>query len=209
MVLDLSLPPLQAILARRTAALEEPLDLYAAAARELRGTAPARADFIEAQCRGEDAEDLFEIYREAWDIPKFDDALVTVADFRRGFLWTFRDHDPSWAQQALARHWFFTAPEAMFARRLELWTAKAADAKTAGADEVGGESDGEEECSDEREGSYRELVRIIFGGGEGDLGALVSPAFTSGEFATLRGRLLESDPHLRQPLAAISIQRGS
>lgn len=193
MVLDLSLPSLQAILAARTAAQDEPLELYLAAARELRPQAPARADFIEAQCNGDEAEELFEIYREAWDIPKFDEGLISAHDFRRGFLWTFRDHDESWTQDKLARQWFFTSPEALFARRLELWSAES----------------GEEELADEREGSYGELVRAIFGDGEGDVGALVSPAFSARDFAFERARLLKNDPELRDLLAQLSIQRGS
>lgn len=193
MVLDLSLPALQAILAARTAALDEPLHLYAAAARALRPVAPARADFIDAQCGGEVAEDLFDIYREAWDVPTFDEGLVCAADFRRGFLWTFRDHTSSWSQDALARRWFFTSPEAQFARRLELWNADA----------------GEEELTYAREGDYGELVRAIFGDGEGDLVALVSAAFSAAEFSAQRERLVAKDPGLRDLLAWISVQRGS
>ncbi len=203
MVLDLSLPSLQAILAARTAALDEPLALYAAAARELRSVAPARADFIEAQCRGEVAGELFEIYREAWDIPKFDEGLVAATDFRRGFLWTFRDHTASWAQDALAREWFFTAPEARFARRLELWSESAVP----GGDRAGGAA--AEECTDALEGPHGELVRAIFGDGEGELSALVSPAFSATEFSAQRKRLVARDPGLRDRLAQISIQRGS
>lgn len=193
MLLDLSLPSLQAILARRTAALDEPVELYEAAARELRQTSPARAELIERQCRGEPAEDLFEIYREAWDVPKFDDGLVVAEDFRNGFLFTFRDHTTSWAQDQIARLWFFTSPEAQFARRYELWSADS----------------GQDECALSLEGSYRDLVRAVFSDGDGDLEALVSPAFSAREFDAWRKRLVEQDPELREVLLAIAVERGS
>ena len=193
MVLDLSLPSLQAILDARSASLDEPLSLYEAAARELRPSAPARADFIEAQCRGEEATELFEIYREAWGIPKFDEGLVTAADFRRGFLWTFRDHTSAWSHDVEARDWFYTSPEARFARRLELWS----------------EDDGDEECTDSREGPWAQLVRAMFSDGQDDLAALVSPVFSAAEFGAFRKQLLEDAPELQDLLSQISIQRGS
>lgn len=190
MVLDLSLPSLQALLAARTAALSEPLALYAAAARDLRGAAPARASFIEAQCRGEEAADLFDLYREAWDVPRFDEVVLNAGDFRRGFLWTFRDFTTSWADGA-AREWFCTAPEAQFARRLELWSG----------------AEGDERCTATLEGSYAELVRRLFEGGA--LEALLSPVFGAAEFAAHRERLGETDPGLRARLTGLAIRRGS
>jgi hypothetical protein len=179
-MLDLSLPSLQAILASRTAALDEPVALYEAAARELRPTAPARADFIEAQARGEVADDLFGIYREAWDIPE---GLATADDFHRGFLRVFRDEgDPD------ARRWFFTSPEAFFARSYEFQD---------GSDTV------------VLEGDWGDLIRAIFADGKGDVAALVSPAFGAAEFRALRQQLLEQDPALAAELSRISVRRGS
>ena len=181
MVLDLSLPSLQAILAARTPALDEPLALYQAAAQELRPEAPARADFIEAQCRGEVAGDLFGIYREAWDIPE---GLATAEDFQRGFLRVFRDDgDPAW------RQWFFTSAEARFARSFEF--------EAAGGDTI------------VAEGDWPDLIRAIFADGQGDLLALVSPAFSAAEFASLRKQLLADDPARAADLARISVLRGS
>lgn len=85
-------------------------------------SANARASFIRLQCKGLNTEDLFEEYRESWGIPKFDEDLVNVDDFKNGFLWTFRDHTTSWTEDVEARHWFYTNIEARFARRYEFWS---------------------------------------------------------------------------------------
>ncbi len=178
-MLDLSMPSLQAILAAR-ASLDDPLELYRDAARALRPTAPARADFVDAQCRGEVAEELFGIYREAWDIPE---GLPAADDFRRGFLQVFRDDgEPD------SRHWFFTSPEARFARSFEF-------------------EDGSETVV--LEGAWEDLVRALFADGQGDLAALVSPAFGAAEFSSLRKQLVAEDPSLADELSQLSVLRGS
>jgi len=85
-------------------------------------SAKARAEFIRLQIRGIDTEDLFESYRESWGIPRFEDDLVRVTDFKNGFLWTFRDHSSSWNEDTEARNWFYAHVEARFARRYEFWS---------------------------------------------------------------------------------------
>jgi hypothetical protein len=87
------------------------------------GTVPAttRAAFIKLQCKGINTEDLFEAYCESWGIPRFEEDLIKVDDFKNGFLWTFRDHTSSWSEDEEARDWFYTHHEARFARRYEYW----------------------------------------------------------------------------------------
>jgi hypothetical protein len=85
-------------------------------------SAKARAAFIRLQIGGIETEDLFEEYRESWGIPKFEDDLVTIGDFKNGFLWTFRDHTSTWTDDVEAREWFYTNIEARFARRYEYWS---------------------------------------------------------------------------------------
>ncbi len=82
----------------------------------------ARAAFIRLQIAGINTEDLFEEYRESWGIPKFEDDLLSIKDFKNGFLWTFRDHTTSWTDDVEAREWFYTHIEARFARRYEYWS---------------------------------------------------------------------------------------
>ncbi len=193
MVLDLALPSLGAILSARTLALDEPLALYAAAARDLRDEAPARAEFIERQCAGEIAEDLFDRYREAWGITPFEDDLVSAHDFRRGFLYVFRDHTDSWSDNLLARHFFYTSAEAQFSRRYELWAV---------------DHDETEERVDLREGSWRSIVHGLFHEEE-EYAALVSPAFGAAEFSEIARKLRAEEPDLKEVLAEIAVQRGS
>jgi len=193
MVLDLALPSLTAILAARSAQLDEPLALYQAAALELRDEAPARAEFIERQCAGEVAEDLFDRYREAWGIAPFQDDLVSAHDFRRGFLYVFRDHTDSWDDNLLARHFFYTSAEAQFARRYELWAL---------------DHDDSEERVDLREGTWRSIVHELFHEEE-EYAALVSPAFGAAEFSEIARKLRAKEPELKDVLAEIAVQRGS
>lgn len=193
MVLDLALPSLAALLPRRTLELDEPLALYEAVIRDLRELAPARAEFIERQCAGEVADDLFDRYAEAWGIPTFEEDLVSASDFRRGFLYVFRDHTDSWSENLLARHWFYTSPEAQFARRYELWSAEEGE---------------EEERVDLREGDYRSIVHGLFEEGE-EYAALVSPAFGAAEFSQIARKLRANDPDLAPVLSEIAVQRGS
>ena len=101
----------------------EDLLLYANMLSDLgSASAKARAAFIRFQIGGIDADDIFEEYREGWSIPIFQEDLVSVQDFKNGFLRTFRDHTTSWAEDSEARNWFYTNIEGRFARRYEFWS---------------------------------------------------------------------------------------
>jgi hypothetical protein len=139
--LDLSL--VEELLAARRPDESEPVELYLRAADRLEaaGHAP-RAEFIRRQCAGEPAAELFALHRVAWGIPELSEQLIVAADFRRGFLHTFRDHTDSWSDNQHARRWFFTSPEARFAVRYEMWSW----------------DDSPEERIEERVAPYREIV---------------------------------------------------
>jgi hypothetical protein len=83
--------------------------------------AKTRASFIRMQCDSIDTEDFFEQHRENWGIPKFKEDLITVGDFKNGFLYTFRDHSTSWCEDVEARDWFFNNVEARFVRQYQFW----------------------------------------------------------------------------------------
>ncbi len=88
-------------------------------------------------------------HRRAWSIPDFAENLIAANDFRRGFLYTFRDHSDSWSDNLAARDWFFTSPEARFAVRYQLWSS---------------EDDGER-CVEEHVGTYKQIVDALLDAG--------------------------------------------
>ena len=55
-------------------------------------SAKTRAEFIVRQCNGERCYEYFEKHQESWGIPNFQDHLVTVNEFKNGFLWTMKDY---------------------------------------------------------------------------------------------------------------------
>jgi hypothetical protein len=116
---------LNTIIKKRTSDLSEPIDVYLDFADKLsqldKEAAKTRAAFIRMQCGGIDTEDFFEQHRESWGIPKFEEDLLTVDDFRNGFLFTFRDHSTSWCEDMEARDWFFKSIEARFVRHYQFW----------------------------------------------------------------------------------------
>ena len=116
---------LETVTKERTNDLSEGIDIYLDFADNLskipNDTAKTRASFIRMQCGGIDTEDFFEQHRESWGIPKFLEDLVTVDDFRNGFLFTFRDHSTSWSEDEEARNWFFNSVEARLARHYQFW----------------------------------------------------------------------------------------
>lgn len=73
----------------RTIDLSEPIDLYFKVADELQSTNRhnyiSRANFIREQVNGKDGRDIFDKSREDWGIWNFDENILTVDDFRRGF----------------------------------------------------------------------------------------------------------------------------
>lgn len=127
-------------------------------------SAKARAAFIRLQIGGIDTEDLFEEYRESWGIPKFEEELVTINDFKNGFLWTFRDHTTSWSEDIEAREWFYTNIEARFARRYEFWSCDR----------------GPEEMILLESGDYKYILFSIINK-HGDYSPFISPVFSHNE----------------------------
>ncbi len=123
----------------------------------------ARGTLIRLQCQGLEAEDLFEAYRESWGIPAFQENLLTVSDFKNGFLWKFRDHTSSWSEDEEAREWFYTNIEARFIREYEFWT----------------DDRGSEERMFVKSGSYKEILSALIQ--EAEFGPLISPVFTKEE----------------------------
>lgn len=116
---------LDAIIKVRTNYLTEPIDVYLDFANQLlqlnSDAAKTRALFIRMQCGNIDTADFFETHRESWGIPKFQEDLVIVDDFKNGFLYTFRDHSTSWCEDGEARDWFFNSIEARFVHHYEFW----------------------------------------------------------------------------------------
>lgn len=151
----------------RTIDLSEPIDLYFKVADELQSTNRhnyiSRANFIREQVNGKDGRDIFDKSREDWGIWNFDENILTVDDFRRGFLWCFRDHTTSWNDNQKAKTWFLTSPEGIFVRRYEFWTC----------------DKGFDECIEVREGSYKEILLSLLK--DGDYEVLSSPAFSKSE----------------------------
>ncbi len=151
----------------RTIDLSEPLDMYFKIADELQSTNRhnyiSRASFIRQQLSGKDGKEIFDKFREDWDIWDFDGKILTAEDFKRGFLWRFRDHTTSWHDNQKAKTWFLTSPEGLFVRRYEFWTC----------------DKGFDECIEVREGSYKEILLSLLK--DGDYEVLCSPAFSKGE----------------------------
>lgn len=153
--------------ALRTNDFSESIDPYYSFANLLEATNRhnyiTRAAFIREQCNGLDGKELFDKYRENWEINDFEEDLISAEDFKRGFLWRFRDHTTSWSDNQNAKDWFLTSAEAWFVRRYEFWSC----------------DKGYNECIDVREGSYKEILLSLLE--DGDYQVLSSPAFTKSE----------------------------
>ena len=151
----------------RTSDMSEPVGLYTKVAEELESTNRhnfiTRAKFIREQINGNDGKETFDKFREDWDIWNFDENILTVDDFKRGFLWRFRDHTTSWNDNQKAKTWFLTSPEGIFVRRYEFWIC----------------DNGPEECIEVREGSYKEILLSLLK--DGDYEVLSSPVFTKND----------------------------
>ena len=151
----------------RTSDMSEPVGLYTKVAEELESTNRhnfiTRAKFIREQINGNDGKETFDKFHEDWDIWNFDENILTVDDFKRGFLWRFRDHTTSWNDNQKAKAWFLTSPEGIFVRRYEFWIC----------------DNRPEECIDVREGSYKEILLSLLK--DGDYEVLSSPVFTKNE----------------------------
>ena len=154
-------------------------------------SAKARASFIRLQIKGINTEDLFEEYRESWGIPKFEDSLVTVDDFKNGFLWTFRDHSTSWSEDNEARNWFYTNLEARFARRYEFWACDR----------------GPEEMLLLESGEYKNILNAIIHKHE-DYTPFVSPVFSHAELRSYYNSF-DEDEHELDKEALLEIMEGN
>ncbi|TCJ13337.1 hypothetical protein EPD60_13175 [Flaviaesturariibacter flavus] len=123
----------------------EPDTLYLAVARELersgRHDFKSRASFIRDQCAGFDGRTIFQKYRLKWNIPVFPDELVGLADFKRGFLYRFRDHSADWSGAAAAIAWWLGSEEARTVRVYERWEKR----------------DGIPVCTETRTGAFPEI----------------------------------------------------
>jgi hypothetical protein len=135
----------------------------------------SRGTFIRLQCQGLEAEDLFEAYRESWGIPVFLEGLISVTDFRNGFLWTFRDHSTSWGEDQEARDWFYTNIEARFVLQYEYWS----------------DDRGSEEVIFRKSGRYKEILSSLIE--EAEFGPLISPVFSKEELQSFIDRHDEDD----------------
>lgn len=123
--------------------------------------AKSRASFIKMQCSQIDTREFFEQSRESWGIPKFKEDLLTLDDFRSGFLYTFRDHSTSWSENNEARNWFFTNIEARSVKHYQFWIC----------------DNGPEEVIVNLIGDYKIILWAIINDHQ-DYSALISPVFT-------------------------------
>lgn len=151
----------------RTIDLSESTDLYFKVVADLqsinRHDYVSRANFILEQLNDNEGRETFEKFREDWGIWNFDENILTVEDFKRGFLWRFRDHTTSWSDNQKAKTWFLTSAEAIFVRRYEFWSC----------------DKGFDECIEVREGSYKEILLSLLK--DGDYEVLCSPVFSKSE----------------------------
>ena len=155
---------LDTIIKARITDLKETVDVYLDFAEKLSqvgsDSSKTRASFIRMQCNGINAENFFEEHRESWGIPKFEEELVLVDDFKNGFLHTFRDHSTSWCEDREARDWFFKSVEARFVRHYQFWAC----------------DNGPEEILLSKSSDYKSILWTIIKDYQ-DYSALASPIF--------------------------------
>ncbi len=149
-----------------------------------------RGTLIRLQCQGLEAEDLFEAYRESWGIPIFYENLLTVSDFKNGFLWKFRDHTSSWSEDQEAREWFYTNIEARFIRKYEFWSTDR----------------GSEEVLFRKSGKYKEILSALIQ--EAEFGPLISPVFTKEELQSFIDLHDEDDLGIRKEVLTDIIEQN-
>ena len=147
--------------------MTEDISLYLTVADEFERTGDKeliqRAEFIRRQCNGDKADNLFNDNRESWDIPDFSENLITADDFKRGFLYKFRDHTTSWSDNQKAKEWFLNSIEARFVQVYELWSC----------------DNGPEEIVETKTGDYKTILKSLLAGG--DYEVLTSPTFSKQE----------------------------
>lgn len=139
---------------------------------ELRLEIPRRLGALEAedsQTRAvfilKQGEHNFNANREAWGIPSFAEGLVTLNDFKDGFLWRFRAHSTSWGDNQYADEWFYTSLEARSVIRYEFWDC----------------DDGSEKANIIYTGNYKLILKRLLADHVHEV--LISPAFSSEELS--------------------------
>jgi predicted DNA-binding protein len=130
----------------------------------------SRADFILNQ----NAEN-FNANREAWGVPNFSEELVTIDDFKNGFLWVFRAHTTSWSDNQYANEWFYTSLEASSVTRYEFWNC----------------DEGPEKVDFILTGNYKSIIEQLLA--EHIYEVLISPAFSKEELAEYIDNFSEDD----------------
>lgn len=159
---------LDTVIQLRTNDLSESIDIYLDFAGKLsqldNESARTRSAFIRMQCEGIDTEDFFEQHRESWGIPRFEEDLLMVDDYKNGFLFTFRDHSTSWCEDGKARDWFFKNIEARLVRHYQFWAC----------------DKGPKEILLSTNGDYKKIMWTIVQDYQ-DYSALESPTFTKQE----------------------------
>ncbi|UZR98084.1 hypothetical protein [Chondrinema litorale] len=89
--------------------------------KEKSESAKTRAEFIIKQCNGEFCEDFFEEYRDSWGIPIFAENLISIKDFKNGFLWRMKSYTTSFGDDSIVEAWFLKSYETLFITRYEAW----------------------------------------------------------------------------------------
>ncbi len=158
---------LDKLIQSRTVEVTEDKELYLTIADEFEKTNQIalinRAEFIRRQCNGEIANKIFDENREAWGIPNFREELLTVDDFKRGFLYKFRDHTTSWSDNQKAKKWFLDSEEARFEQVYEFWIC----------------DNGPDEVFMTKTGDYKTILNSLLA--DTDYEVLTSPAFSKQE----------------------------
>ena len=106
---------------------EDPIERFLSIANFLDAqdnpVANTRGEFIKRQIAGEDCEPFFEAHKENWGIPKFCENLITVNEFKNGFLWVMKDYTTAFSENGNIREWHILSPETFFIRKYEAWDA--------------------------------------------------------------------------------------
>jgi hypothetical protein len=135
------------------------------------------------QCEQIDAENFLEKHRESWGIPKFPDYLVTVDDFKNGFLHTFRDHSTTWCEDWEVKIWFFTSMEAKFIRHYEF----------------GDFQYGIELATMSKSGDYKSIIWHYINEYK-QYAALISSVFTKEELQNIHDKFVDDDRYRKEDL---------
>jgi hypothetical protein len=121
------IPKIEDLIESRTVQHNDTIEQYLNIARYLRSlpddSARTRAQFIEDQCNGKIADDIFTKNSESWGIPLFKENILTAQDFKNGFLWTYREFSTSFVDNQKSKNWFLTSYEARFVHNYQFWSS--------------------------------------------------------------------------------------